>query len=292
MDLILFPFSILIKRRNCVFGGNDMTLAELRKEPHLSSSSINDYVECGLLYKLGRIDHIPMEFRSDSLEFGSAVHLVLADFYQEKMAGNNLLLKDIHALFEHYWGRWEGSPEIAYSKGKDFETLLMEGKELLSTWYDKLPEDSFTVLSIEEPFSFSIPSIPLPIIGATDLIEEDEDGTIIITDWKTSGRSYSNDEVDNSMQLTVYQMSAKANGFKGRNILLKIDCLIKTKKPDFKQYWTTRSEMDEKRVIKKITACWEGIEKGVFIPNDTSWRCKNCPFKTACNDWFEKGGAL
>jgi len=150
----------------------------------------------GFLYKLGRIDHIPMEFRSDSLEFGSAVHLVLADFYQEKMAGNNLLLKDIHALFEQYWGRWEASPEIAYSKGKDFETLLMEGKELLSTWYDKLPEDCFTVLSIEEPFSFSIPSIPLPIIGATDLIEEDEDGTIIITDWKTSGRSYSNDEVE------------------------------------------------------------------------------------------------
>jgi hypothetical protein len=136
MDLILFPFSILIKRSSCVFGGKDMTLAELRKEPHLSSSSINDYVECGLLYKLGRIDHIPMEFRSDSLEFGSAVHLVLAAFYQERLIGNTLLLKDIHALFEHYWGRWQGSPEIAYARGKDFETLLMEGKELLSTWYD------------------------------------------------------------------------------------------------------------------------------------------------------------
>jgi len=31
------------------------------------------------------------------------------------------------------------------------------------------------------------------------------------------------------MQLTVYQMSAKANGFKDRDILLKFDCLIKTK---------------------------------------------------------------
>ena len=28
-----------------------MTLQELRASPHLSASSLNDYMECGLLYK-------------------------------------------------------------------------------------------------------------------------------------------------------------------------------------------------------------------------------------------------
>ena len=31
-----------------------MSLTELRQKPHLSASSIGDYVECGLLYKFGR----------------------------------------------------------------------------------------------------------------------------------------------------------------------------------------------------------------------------------------------
>jgi putative RecB family exonuclease len=54
-----------------------MELSELRKTPHLSASSIGEYVECGLLYKLGRVDRIPMEFKSDALEFGTVILLML-----------------------------------------------------------------------------------------------------------------------------------------------------------------------------------------------------------------------
>ena len=51
-----------------------MVLSELRKNPHLSISGILEYVECGLLYRLGRIDKLPMEFKSDALEFGTVIH--------------------------------------------------------------------------------------------------------------------------------------------------------------------------------------------------------------------------
>jgi len=264
-----------------------MELWELRKSPHLSASAINDYVECGLLYKFGRIDRLPMEFTSDALEFGSVIHLVLAEFYQEKIMGNKLPLKEIHESFERQWiDAAEGRDDIQYAEGKDFETLLMEGKELLSVWYGKLPEDDFHVIGIEEPFTFNLPGIPIPIIGAMDLIEEDDEGTLIITDFKTSGRAYSTDEIDKNMQLSVYQMAAKANGFEDREILLRLDCLIKTKAPKFEQYWTTRSELDERRVARKIVQVWDGISKGVFVPNDTGWKCKNCGYKNACDEWF------
>lgn len=267
-----------------------MDLWELKKEPHLSASSVNDYVECGLLYKLGRIDKVPFEVRSDALEFGSVIHLVSGEFYQEKMIGNKLLLKDIHENFEEHWRKAaEGREDIKYPEGKDFDTLLMGGKDLLSVWYNKLPKDNFRVLAIEEAFSFTIPGLPIPIIGVIDLIEEDESETIIITDWKTSGKAYSVDEVDNNMQLTIYQMASKANGYVDREILLKFDCLIKTKTPKFESYWTTRSEDDERRVTKKILQVWEGINREVFVPNDTSWKCKNCAYKNACDEWFLGG---
>lgn len=92
------------------------------------------------------------------------------------------------------------------------------------------------------------------------------------------------------MQLTVYQMAVKANGFADREILLRFDTLIKTITPKFEQYWTTRTEDDERRVATKIAAAWDGISKGVFVPNDGSWRCKNCSFKKACDEWLLGGG--
>ena len=82
-----------------------MVLSELRQMPHLSASSIGDYVECGLLYKFGRIDRIPMEFKSDALEFGSVIHLVLGEYYEAKMIGDRMSLKDVHKSFEEHWHR-------------------------------------------------------------------------------------------------------------------------------------------------------------------------------------------
>jgi putative RecB family exonuclease len=266
-----------------------LTLTELRRKPHLSASAIGDYVECGLLYKLGRVDKIPMEFKSDALEFGSVIHLVLGEFYEERMTGNNLSIKEVHETFENEWRRVaEDRDDIKYAKGKDFETLLREGKELLTAWHNRLRDDGFMVLSVEKAFEFYLPGVPIPIIGATDLIEEDEAGTLIITDWKTSSRAYSASEVDQNMQLTMYQSAMKANGFHDREILLKFDCLIKTKTPKFEAYWTTRTDLDERRLARKVTQVWEGIRKNVFVPNDTSWKCKGCAYKSACEAWFDE----
>ena len=108
-------------------------------------------------------------------------------------------------------------------------------------------------------------------------MEEDESGTIIITDFKTAGRAYGIDEVDNNMQMTVYQLAMKSNGFGGREILLKLDWPYKTKKPRFEQYYTTRNYIDELRLIRKLKKVWEGINSGVFVPNDTSWRAQELP---------------
>ena len=268
----------------------DMT--GIRAKPHLSASSVNDYIDCGLLYKFSRLDKIRPEFKPDALEFGSAIHLTLAEFYKERMIGNKLLLKDLHEAFEGFWRELaEDNPNIQYSEGKDFETHLREGKELLTAWYTKLPENEFKVLGIEEPFILTLPDLHIPVIGYIDLLEEDESGTIIVTDFKTSGRSYSNDETDKNLQLTIYQLAVKGNGYRDREILMKFDCLIKTKTPKFEQFWTSRSEVEERRAIKKIQEVWRGIHLRIFIPNDgpNNWKCKNCGFKKQCDEYLEGG---
>ena len=266
-----------------------MLLKEVREKPHLSASSINDYIDCGLLYKFSRVDKLRPEFKADSLEFGSAIHMVLNDIHQQKMFGNIMGIKEIHEAFEKHWiATVTYGIDIQYSEGKNFDTLLNEGKELLSVYYNKRPQDNFQILALEEPFSFTVEGCDVPIIGAMDLIEEDSSGTVIITDFKTAGRNYSTDEIDRNFQLTLYQMAAKSNGYQDREIILKFDCLLKTRKPGFEQYYTTRDSIAEKRAVRKIISVHEGISKGVFIPNDgpLNWRCKNCAYKSACDEWF------
>jgi putative RecB family exonuclease len=137
-----------------------MDLFELRKQPHLSSSAISDYLDCSLMYKFGRVDRLPMEFVADALEFGTVIHKALAEYYQAKMIGDRMLLKDIHETFKMLWKETaEGRDDIQYAKGKSYETYRTEGIDLISAWYEKSRLEDFRVLAIEEAFSFSIPEV-------------------------------------------------------------------------------------------------------------------------------------
>lgn len=264
-----------------------MHLSELRNEPHLSASSIGGYVDCGLAYRFSKIDKIKPEFVPDALVYGSVIHQVLEFYHHQRMIGDKPSLMELTALFEKKWTiQIEETPDIQFKRGKDAQSLLLEGKSLLATYYTSYPDSGYRVIALEEAFRFEVSGLPLPIIGAIDMLEEDEAGTIIITDHKTTARAYSTDEIDQNFQMTIYGMAMKAAGYGDREIILRLDCLIKTKKPRFEQYYTVRSEEDEHRALRKIQSVWEGICKGVFIPNDGSWKCKGCSYQRHCAEWF------
>jgi len=263
-----------------------MNIEELRQKPHLSASGVNDYLDCGLLYKFARIDKVKPEFTSDALLFGSAIHKALEEFYKAKMSKQTLPLAQLLQSFESHWNQTvRSTANIQYKEGDDAQSLMIKGKEILSTYYQESPKDGFKVLATELAFAFNLDGLDIPIIGVMDLVEEDGN-SLIITDFKTSARAYSSDEVNKSMQLTIYYMAAKQYGFVAQEILLRFDCLIKTKKPKFEQYYAIRTEEDEQRTAKKILSVWEGIQKGVFTPNDSSWKCNGCSYKSHCNQWF------
>ena len=107
------------------------------------------------------------------------------------MTGNKIALEDLQAIFEDYWREdAEDNKFISYSTGKDFKKLLAEGKSLLETFYREIPQKGFTILSIEEPFEFDIDGIDAPMIGVMDLVEEDEEGTVVITEYKTTAKAF------------------------------------------------------------------------------------------------------
>jgi len=265
-----------------------MSLQELRKKPHLSYSAINEYIMCGKKYELSRVKNFKPEFEPDNLIFGKAIHKVLADFNQDRMIGNILSIQELKDKFEEYWtGGAKENAAIRYGKNKDFYSHLFVGFDLLKAFHENQTTETNTILAIEEPFKFQIDGLDLLIIGAYDLVEEDEKGTIIIKDYKTASKTINCNDIDNNLQLTLYQLSAKSNGYAGRDIILKIEAMIKTKTPKVEKYFTQRSEIDEIRSIRKIKSVWEAISHKVFLPSsDGTWMCKTCQYKTYCDNWF------
>ena len=267
-----------------------MDINSLRVKPHLSASAINDYCECGLLYKFSRIDKLKPESKSADLVFGSTVHSVLAEFYCGLMIGQQLSVEHLEEIFEAQWRFLaQDNQEIQYKPEKSFDSMLLEGKSLINTFLKELHPDQSKIIGVEETFSFMIDGLSIPIIGVFDpiLAMEDEAGVVVV-DHKTASKSMSDKDVDQNFQMTVYHLAAKANGFAGQQILLRLDCLIKTKTPKFAQYYTSRTEMDEIKAAKKIIAVWDGISKRVFIPNPESWKCASCSYKSVCEAWFMK----
>jgi len=110
-----------------------MDIKELRKQPHLSVSSINSYIECGLQYKFSKIEKQKPDFLSDNLVFGSCIHRILAEFNQEKMMGNILSSDELEEMFRKDWGRSaQNNDDIQYSKGKSYRILLNQGVKLIA----------------------------------------------------------------------------------------------------------------------------------------------------------------
>ena len=214
-----------------------MDIEKLRSRPHLSASAINDYVECGLLYKLSRIDGSVKEFIPEALIFGSAVHEALSVFYKGRKNGITLSPEELIMRFERIWAeKAEGNEAISYKDGKDFIILLNEGKSLLGTYYKNLRDDHYRVLAVEDPFELTLDGLDIPVIGIIDLLEEDESGTLIITDHKTAGKSYTSDDVDKNFQLTVMVACLALTA----PVMSSAEKSLSTSRSPFRTYWLSR----------------------------------------------------
>lgn len=268
-----------------------MDINSLRSSPHLSASAINLYSDCSLAYKFRYVDKLDSEFLPEAMVLGSSIHDALAQFYMGLLTGEKLTLEELKDVFKvslHQRARQDTIP-VQYKPNRSFPALLMEGDGLLEAFFTKLDVSDFTILAVEEAFSFTMPGLDIPIIGVYDLVLEDPSGVITIVDHKTAAKAYSTRDLNDNFQATVYSMAARANGLAHRELLFRFDCLIKTKTPKFEIVYTSRTQEDGIRASRKIMAVWEGIEKGVFIPNTGSWKCSGCGYQSACEQWLDGG---
>jgi putative RecB family exonuclease len=169
----------------------------MNKIDHLSYSSISRYEQCPYSYKLKYINKI-LACPNVNLRFGKAIHSVLENLYREwgLMPWSELPIDKLRKLWEIAWLGVDG----------DFH-LFAEGRKILNDFVSDPVNLRNNTIAIEEKFSIDIGGYN--VVGAIDRVDCDDYGELNIIDYKTNRMLFTRDEVDDSLQMSIYGLAAR-----------------------------------------------------------------------------------
>ena len=255
------------------------------KRPHWSYSSLNQYLRCPLQYYFQRILKLPKAGVGSGLVLGSAVHKALAEYHltlQQKLQPQP---EKIQQVFLDSWTHREELESIEYRNGETRDDLIAKGIALIELYLTEPPPEQ--IVAVEQETVVPIRNsageyLEKPLVAFADLITREETG-LRINEIKTSGRAYSQFEVETSLQATCY-VNAAWETF-GEWAIVEFMVLVKTKTPKFQRLKTARNEEDLGRLGDLVETIERGIENGVFYPVETPLNCSTCPYREPCRSW-------
>jgi DNA helicase-2/ATP-dependent DNA helicase PcrA len=237
---------------------------------YLSYSMIQTFDTCPLHYKLRYLLKIPTP-QTAALSFGSSIHAVLQDYYQEFIT-QKLIPENLDVLLKTHWIK-EG-----YLSKKHEEEAFTHAQKLLQEYTEKYVETS-TPIALETPFVFSLNG--LKIGGRVDRIDKKSDGKIAIIDYKTGKNVPSQKDVDKDLQLTIYALAAtevkdQILGRKADNITLELHYL------DADEIISTTRTQEQLNLAKEeLLAKAKEIQESDYVCSVTN--CKSCDYQMLCS---------
>jgi len=239
----------------------------------LSFSQLETYEICPLRYRYQYVISLPVAPEAAS-SFGDTIHRSLKQFYSGWQENQSL---SRHQLIEIYNNNWAS---IGYTLKEQERRYRVEGKKLLSAFYQKYHPPQNQILALEKPFKIKINS-QLYLTGKIDRIDSDKKGNIEIVDYKT-GKQPAENEMAKNLQLAIYTYAAHDKHFLNRplsKISVSFIFLQTGKKITLK-----KTAGDLVLVKKKLTQTTAEISNRHFQPQPGKW-CDFCPFRIICEAW-------
>lgn len=229
----------------------------------LSASAIQSYEMCPLQFKLEREWRIPSEV-SGALQYGAAMHRALLSYYDSVRWERTLSEAELVELLRE---------DLAAGFADEYQRELYEKKgaaeihEFLRSAEHSQPE----VLHTEERFTFRIGDTN--VVGRIDRIDRSGD-CVVITDYKT-GRAKTQEDADESLQLSIYAMAAHEKwGYRA-------DRLVFHNLDGNTQVVTRRSDAELNAAAMKVTAIAGEIAAGKFDAKP-GIHCGFCAYRVLC----------
>jgi hypothetical protein len=249
---------------------------------HLSCSQMNLYLHCPLKYKFNYIDKLPKPFKSSGLIFGGSLHAALAWLHKKRMNGSDVPVDRLYKIFSADWYAQKIGTSIRYKKDENENRLTIMAKEMLSLYFVR---PHAKTVGAEVPFVLPIvnmatgETLDVNIEGFIDLVEEGN----TITEFKTSGQTMSDDEVNDHLQLTGYGYAYEML-YRRRPSRLQLVDFVKNKRPKIVVLQTEAKQLDYQRFFYLASKILKGIRSGIFFPRK-SFMCKDCEYTGPCKAW-------
>lgn len=135
--------------------------------------------------------------------FGSSLHIVLQRFHDEGDIGVSTVDQAVSKLEESWITAGYSSPEEAAE-------ALAEGRELIAQYIEDYQSRPATARSLYVEKQFRDDLGPFILIGRIDRIDEHEDGTIEIVDYKSGREKTSIEEIQNDLAMNCYQLLVRS----------------------------------------------------------------------------------
>jgi len=240
---------------------------------HLSFSRLQRFEQCPLSFRLHYIDQRKSE-PGVPLRFGKAIHAVLETLVGEALATRTTGPLSSTRAIELFGPEWAKANLVGLE-------LFVQGVAILKQFVrDEGVLDPSTVLATEKEFRLEIGGFS--VLGFIDRVNRIDDETVEIVDYKTNHQLFTRDEVDASLQMSLYELAARQLWPWAKNVRLTFWML----RHGLRQ--TTTRAADELDAAKAyVVTMGKQTETAPEYPARVHSGCTYCDHRSACPAYAE-----
>lgn len=259
------------------------------EKPYLSPSALDMFCRCPESWRRRYIEKEIVPPGIAALK-GKGLHKGVQGNMQQKIESHeDLSASDIQgmavAAFEAEMQGGFVLSEEEQSRGK--AKVIGEAKDATASMaefhaVEQAPD--YQPILVERKIRIELPMCDHDLLGIIDLADDQSR----VTDFKTAGRSKNQNEVDSSVQLTVYAAAFHAHAGQSPSAV-RLDTIVSGKRSIKRQLLSSsRGPADFQALANRIDAVSKAIKAGSFTPaTPGSWWCssrfcgyhdRGCPF--------------
>lgn len=243
------------------------------KNQHLSYSRLSRFETCPLSYRLHYIEKKQAE-PGLPLRFGKTIHAVLERLIKEVVDDERTGPLSEERAIELYREAW-GAERLT---GMD---VFAEGLAILRRFIaEQGVVDHRDVLAIEK--EFRLPVGPFEVLGFIDRVDWIDDETVEVIDYKTNHQLFTRDEVDTSLQMSLYEVAVRRLWPWAKKVKLTFWML----RHGVRQQ-TTRTEEQLADALAYVETLGRQTETATEYPARLNTNCSYCDHRKQCPAYAE-----
>jgi RecB family exonuclease len=243
-----------------------------KKKMSMSATRTSMFLQCKWKYWANYILHKP-KLPNISFKLGISVHDAL------KIAGLTWQKKEKFTKYDFEKVK-KAYTEKAAEEGIQDLGVYDEGMSMV---LEKMRDfEVGKIISVEDKFNVTTGE-GVPIIGAMDKVVELNEDTILVVDYKTSKFVYTQSEMKNDIQLSIYDVVANIKFPQYKRIILALDYLRST------SVYTYRNDKERKSFSQYLLAVYNemlNLEEKDAKPSLNDM-CNWCDFRNECPAYIE-----